>query len=197
MNILSAYAKAEIIIQKSRFINEAFVVESQNEARQQLKAQKEIYFDANHVVHAFCVGLQGEVLGCSDDGEPSGTAGRPMLEVLKGKKITNILVTSARYFGGTLLGTGGLVKAYTESAQSVLNICQIEKYIKKRDFSFVIEYPQYEIIKRTIETFQAEIIHEDFLETIAIKTSLPVEQYEPFCQMLIETTNAKVKILDL
>src|SRR5574344_183749 len=75
------------------------------------------YADATHVVHAFVTGTFGEVNGMSDDGEPAGTAGRPVLEVLKGSNITNVLLTVTRYFGGTLLGTGGLVKAYGDCAK--------------------------------------------------------------------------------
>ncbi len=116
MDILVEYAQNEIFIKNSRFLAEAFPVNSQQEARDCLKEQKLKYKEATHVVHAFVVGEQGEVLGCSDDGEPSGTAGKPALAVLKGAGITNLIITITRWFGGTLLGTGGLVKAYGDSA---------------------------------------------------------------------------------
>ena len=105
----------EIIIKGSRFISEVFSVSSQQEARDRLHEQKLRYSDATHVCHCFIAGLKAETCGMSDDGEPSGTAGRPMLDILKGSGITNILVTVTRYFGGTLLGTGGLVTAYGDS----------------------------------------------------------------------------------
>ena len=106
----------EIIIKGSRFISEVFSVSSQQEARDRLHEQKLRYSDATHVCHCFIAGLKAETCGMSDDGEPSGTAGRPMLDILKGSGITNILVTVTRYFGGTLLETGGLVKAYGDSS---------------------------------------------------------------------------------
>ncbi|MGL4986522.1 MAG: IMPACT family protein [Treponemataceae bacterium] len=197
MDILCDYAKSEIIIQKSRFLNESFIVTTQSEARKKIKAQKEKYFTANHVTHAFCIGLQGEVFGCSDDGEPQGTAGRPMLEVLKGKKITNILITSTRYFGGILLGTGGLVKAYTNSAKSILSACKVTPYIEKQQLSFIIDYSYYEVIKRLAASFYAKILAENFLERISIQVSLPLEQYQSFCMALKEATNATVQFFEV
>ena len=89
-------------------------------ARDLVKAQKSKYADATHVVHAFVIGSGAEILGMSDDGEPSGTAGRPTLDVLKGRGCTNTLITITRWFGGTLLGTGGLVKAYSGGAKQVI-----------------------------------------------------------------------------
>ena len=121
MEVLSEYASAELEIKKSRFLAEAFPVSSQSEARNLLKAQKERYDDATHVVHGLVLGNAAEILGMSDDGEPAGTAGRPVLDVVKGRGCTNILVTVTRWFGGTLLGTGGLVKAYGDSAKAVLD----------------------------------------------------------------------------
>ena len=122
MNCILEHFQTEIVIKHSRFIAEVFPVQTQSQARELLKEQKQKYFDSTHVVHAFVIGKNCEVLGMSDDGEPSGTAGRPVLDVLKGSGCTNIMLTVTRYFGGTLLGTGGLVKAYSDSAKAVLEI---------------------------------------------------------------------------
>lgn len=111
MKVLVQNETTETVIKNSRFISEAFIVTNQADARERLRQQKIRYSDATHVCHAFIVGPNAETSGMSDDGEPSGTAGRPMLDVIKGSGITNILVTVTRYFGGTLLGTGGLVHA--------------------------------------------------------------------------------------
>ena len=109
MNCILEHFQTELVIKHSRFIAEVFPVENQAAARELLKEQKQKYFDSTHVVHAFVIGKNAEILGMSDDGEPSGTAGRPVLDVLKGSGCTNIILTVTRYFGGTLLGTGGLV----------------------------------------------------------------------------------------
>src|SRR5574344_402051 len=108
MNILSKYTVSEQNIKGSRFLSELFSCSTHK--------------DATHVVHAFIIGDNAEISGISDDGEPSGTAGRPILDILRGNGTTNLILTVTRWFGGTLLGTGGLVKAYGSSAKQVLEI---------------------------------------------------------------------------
>ena len=110
----------EIVEKKSRFIGQVFPVETEEEAAQLIETVKKKYWDARHNCYAFVLGSRGEITRCSDDGEPSGTAGRPILEVLTGKGLKNILVVVTRYFGGTLLGTGGLVRAYSQATQAGL-----------------------------------------------------------------------------
>ncbi|RKI31303.1 YigZ family protein [bacterium 1xD8-6] len=108
----------EIVEKKSRFIAQVFPVETEEEVLQILEETRKKYWDARHNCYAFVLGAGGEITRCSDDGEPSGTAGRPILEVLTGRRLRNVLVIVTRYFGGTLLGTGGLVRAYSQSAQA-------------------------------------------------------------------------------
>jgi uncharacterized YigZ family protein len=110
----------EIVEKKSRFIAQVFPVETEEEVTELLETTRKKYWDARHNCYAFVLGAQGEISRCSDDGEPSGTAGRPILEVLMGRGIKNVLVIVTRYFGGTLLGTGGLVRAYSQAAQAGL-----------------------------------------------------------------------------
>jgi uncharacterized YigZ family protein len=116
-------ASAQIIVKKSRFIAEIFYAVTPETARSLIKTQKARYADASHVVHAFIAGKKGETRGMSDDGEPSGTAARPVMDALTGARRTNILLTVTRYFGGTLLGTGGLSRAYAEAARAVCAAC--------------------------------------------------------------------------
>ncbi|MBO5137816.1 MAG: YigZ family protein [Spirochaetaceae bacterium] len=167
MDVLSEYAKAELVIKKSRFFAEVFPVATQEQARSLLKEQKAKYLDATHVVHAFVIGSKAEVMGMSDDGEPSGTAGRPVLDVLKGKNCTNIMLTVTRWFGGTLLGTGGLVKAYSESAKTVLNLAFFHELVEKTVFDFSVSYDQYELVKRFLMSIDASEIREEF--DVAVK----------------------------
>ena len=108
---------AEIIEKKSRFIADIFSVSSEEEALQILEKVKKKYWDARHHCWAYVIGDEQVQERCSDDGEPSGTAGKPILEVIRGNEIHNVLIVVTRYFGGTLLGTGGLVRAYTQAAQ--------------------------------------------------------------------------------
>lgn len=162
METLVEYASAELEIKKSRFLAEVFPVVSQTEARSLLKQQKEKYEDATHVVHGFVLGPAAEVLGMSDDGEPAGTAGRPVLDVLKGRNCTNILLTVTRWFGGTLLGTGGLVKAYGDSAKAVLEVASFHGLVVRRPFSFTVDYDQYQLVKRYIQAPEFTNLTEDF-----------------------------------
>ena len=140
MNILKQNVKTELNVKGSRFISELFACDSQNEARQILKQQKEKYQDATHVCHAFVIGKACEVLGMSDDGEPGGTAGRPMLDVLKGCGITNIMLTVTRYFGGTLLGTGLLTRTYAQVSEKVvksanlITLAYMRRTVRKKRF---------------------------------------------------------------
>lgn len=115
----------EIVEKKSRFIAHVFPVDSEEEAQKQIEEIRKKYWDARHNCHAFVIGANHEITRCSDDGEPSGTAGRPILEVLTGAGVHNVLVIVTRYFGGTLLGTGGLVRAYSQAAQAGLADSQI------------------------------------------------------------------------
>lgn len=162
MEALVEYACAELEIKRSRFLAEVFPVSSQAEARSLLKQQKEKYEDATHVVHGFVLGSAAEVLGMSDDGEPSGTAGRPVLDVLKGRGCTNILLTVTRWFGGTLLGTGGLVKAYGDSAKAVLAVANFHELVLRRPFHFTVDYDQYQLVKRYVDTPEFSGLTENF-----------------------------------
>ena len=110
----------EIEIKKSRFIGQAYPIESASDAEEIIKTVEKKYWDARHNCYAYILGEGSEVQRFSDNGEPSGTAGKPILEVLQGDGLTNTLIIVTRYFGGTLLGTGGLVRAYTQASQAAI-----------------------------------------------------------------------------
>lgn len=105
---------------KSRFLANIFPAETEEEALAQIEGIRKKYWDARHHCYAYIIGNRAQLVRCSDDGEPAGTAGRPILEVLTGQKLNNVTAVVTRYFGGTLLGTGGLVRAYTQAVQAGL-----------------------------------------------------------------------------
>ena len=144
MDILEKHVTYEETIKGSRFLSELVPCSSQAQAREILKAQKAKYADATHVVHAFITGNGAEVKGMSDDGEPSGTAGRPALDVLSGRNCTNVILTITRWFGGTLLGTGGLVTASGNGAKGVIAAANEEgafqPLVAKKNFTFSTDY---------------------------------------------------------
>lgn len=184
MKILTKKVQTETAVKNSRFIAEAFPCSEQAEARKIIKSQKEKYFDARHVVHAFVLGVNAEIFGASDDGEPSGTAGRPALDVLKGSGLTNILITITRYFGGTLLGTGGLVKAYGGAAKSVLEeaekIGATEEFVRRKDFSFECSYSAHKAIKRILQNFSLCDLREEFSDIVCVSGKIAEDEYEEF-----------------
>lgn len=194
MKVLLDYSACELIIKNSRFLAEAFIAESQAKAREILHCQKQKYSDASHVVHAFIAGKNAEVSGMSDDGEPSGTAGRPMLDVLKGRDVTNIIVTVTRWFGGTLLGTGGLVKAYSDSTKLLLEKCQFEELIEKKSFTIKVDYSIYESVKHLISFYHVSDFTEDFSDGVLLKGNLWLCEYEDFAKKLKDLTRGNICI---
>lgn len=123
--VLLEGGQGEIVEKKSRFIATVAGCGTEEEAVRFIESTRKKYWDARHNCSAFVIGDRGELTRCSDDGEPSGTAGRPMLEVLLGTGVRNVAVVVTRYFGGVLLGTGGLVRAYTRAVQEGLSHCAI------------------------------------------------------------------------
>ena len=117
--------KGEIVEKKSRFIAEVFLVHSEEEAMQYLEQVRKKYWDARHHCWAYVIGEERVTERCSDDGEPSGTAGKPILEVIRGAGLHNIFVVVTRYFGGVLLGTGGLVRAYSSAVKEGIDASKI------------------------------------------------------------------------
>ena len=194
MNCILEHFQTELVIKHSRFIGEVFPVENQAAARELLKEQKQKYFDSTHVVHAFVIGKNAEILGMSDDGEPSGTAGRPVLDVLKGSGCTNIILTVTRYFGGTLLGTGGLVKAYSDSAKAVLEIAKFEPIIEKSNFKFTLNYDMYEKVKYHFNHYHIDSLQEDFTEKITISGVIFADEFNSFKKEIEDLSNARILV---
>ncbi len=196
MKILTKHVESEFIVKGSRFLSELFPCENQSDARNIVKAQKTKYSDSTHVVHAFVLGLSGEILGMSDDGEPSGTAGRPALDVLKGYGCTNVVLTITRWFGGTLLGTGGLVKAYGDGAKQVLfeaeNLVAFEEYVEKKEFSFAVDYTSYQVIKRILVNFSVSDVSEEFGTDVKVLGKIKSDEFDLFSQKIKDISNGKI-----
>jgi len=189
MLILRQGTRAELTVRKSRFLAEATPVDSVESARALWRERKRIYADSNHVVFAFVCGPQGGVMGCSDDGEPSGTSGRPTLEVLKGSGITNVLLTVTRWFGGIKLGTGGLVRAYTESAQLALADAQTAELVPMTRFTLALSYLHYESVRRRLAEFAAEITGEEFAAGVTLAGTIPSANYAAFAEAVRDLTS--------
>ena len=178
--VLLSGGEGEIVEKKSRFIATIRKCETEEEAVAFIEEMKKKYWDARHNCSAFIIGSRGELTRCSDDGEPSGTAGRPMLEVLTGSGIRNIAVVVTRYFGGTLLGTGGLVRAYTQAVKEGLDVTTDYNDVGKLQYYFG----------------QQGIVPADsiYAENVKFILLVPVEKEDGLRKNLTETTCGKVKI---
>lgn len=195
LNTLLERAEAEIIVKKSRFISIALPCKTMEDVKPLVKKIWEEHPEATHVVHAAVIGKEGKMFSMSDDREPKNTAGRPALEVLKGSGVTNIIICIVRYFGGTLLGTGGLVKAYGDSAKEVLKTIKTEPLIERCSFTMLISYEFYENIKRLLGDVEASNLAEEFSTGITIKGLLPEDNKSSFLERFTSLTMGRCQLV--
>ncbi len=187
--------RSEVEHLRSRFIATVSSASETEEARQFIKKIKKEFPDASHHVPAYIIGGgKNRIDYCSDDGEPSGTSGRPVLTVLQGSGLGDVVVVVIRYFGGTLLGTGGLVKAYTDATQRVLE--RVEKAIwGQLDLcSVTIPYPYYERVKILLAKAECSNLQEVFSEEVTISFEIAADRLEAFRNTRTEMTAARVKV---
>ena len=165
--------ESQIIVKKSKFICNLIKVTSQKDAEEQIKYIKKKYYDARHNCTAYRVLENDSIIEkCSDDGEPSGTAGAPMLNILQKNNLCNILVVVTRYFGGILLGTGGLVRAYSDSMQNSLDISEKIEKCMGFEFEVELEYNNLETFKYYCRKNNINIVNIQYTNTIICKIQL-------------------------
>lgn len=183
--------EGEIVEKKSRFIATIAPVENEEEATAFIERIRKKYYDARHNCPAFVIGRNKELTRCSDDGEPSGTAGKPILEVLLGAGLTNVAVVVTRYFGGTLLGTGGLVRAYTQAVQEGLAACKIATMRYGVTIRIETDYTDLGKIQHLLNNKEIPIISSEYTDKVALMVQLPKEQTEGLRKELTEATAAR------
>ena len=193
--ILLSGGEGEIVEKKSRFISTIRKCETEEEAVAFIEEMKKKYWDARHNCSAFIIGSRGELTRCSDDGEPSGTAGRPMLEVLTGSGIRNIAVVVTRYFGGTLLGTGGLVRAYTDATKAAIEAADVVTVSVCVDIILEVPYSLYEQLCRIAEAAGAKLAESDFAENVLLTFRMLDGTQAPFLEKLTELTRGQSEII--
>lgn len=186
-----------LVDRNSRFLAELFPAKTPEECKAILAAQRERYPDASSIVHAMAVGVNASILGCSDDGEPSGTAGRPVLEVLKGSGISEVVLTVTRWFGGTKLGTGGLVHAYSGAAKGVLESAVTRERIAISTLSFALPYGILEQGKRVLQDGGFTITTENYDGAgVQITGSIPTEKLPPLSKVLQDLSRGKIILME-
>ena len=182
------------MVVNSRFIATAAPVFSVEEARAFIHEIRQEFSDASHNVPAFLVGFgQSVTAHCSDDGEPSGTAGRPALAVIQGSGIGDIAVVVTRYFGGTKLGTGGLVRAYTDAVKAVLSDLPLAEKVPTYTVMLVIPYSLYDQTKLLIDEYGGKLLDEEFAADVTLSIQFLVEKLEAFNDRIIELSRGKIK----
>jgi len=186
--------RTEIVILKSRFITTICRAIDQDEARDFIRQVRDEMSDASHHVYAFRAGYGNTVTeGMSDDGEPSGTSGPPTLAVLRGSDLGDIVLVTTRYFGGTKLGTGGLVRAYSDSAKTALESLPTELKAPKTQLGFDVPYHLYEQVKNLVVEHGGIINEEDFAVEVTIMVTFYRDAVENFTAELTELSSGQIE----
>ena len=185
----------EIEEKKSRFIATIEPVSSEEEAADFIARIKKKYWDARHNCSAFIIGETGEKTRCSDDGEPSGTAGRPMLDVLSKEGITNACVVVTRYFGGVLLGTGGLTRAYKDVAAIAAEGSLLSRRHDGFLYTISCDYNDYGKVEYILRAEKAPIAENDFADTVKLKAIIDAQKEDRIKKAITDATSAKAKLI--
>ena len=189
--IPAGHSREEIVVRKSRFIGLAGPVRSAEDARAQIRAQREAHPRSRHVAWAFLMGDHAERPGVSDDGEPRGTAGRPLLDVLRGSGLTDVLLMVVRYYGGTKLGTGGLTSAYSRAGRSAVDALPVREKITRTRGRIRLDYPSYEPVRQAAEGCGALVTGESFAGDVVLELAVPDERLPEFLRMMRDLTRGQ------
>lgn len=192
--VLLEGGEGEIVEKKSRFIATVRPCSTEEEAVSFIEEMKKKYWDARHNCSAFVIGSRGELTRCSDDGEPSGTAGRPMLETLLGSGVHNAAVVVTRYFGGTLLGTGGLVRAYTQAVREGLAACRIGTNRLGCELRIVTDYNSIGKILYLLGQRGIEPVDSSYTDSVALRILFPAQQEQELRDAIVDVTNGRAEL---
>ncbi len=193
--VLLADGQGEIEVKKSRFLATAHPVSSEKEALDYLASIRKKYWDARHNCYAYTIGSRMDLQRSSDDGEPGGTAGRPILELLIKEEIHNGIVVVTRYFGGTLLGTGGLIRAYQAAAQAALADSTIALQQAGQTMTIKTDYPGLGKIQYLAAELRIPILDTRYTDVVELTVVTPEEQADAFRKKVTEATSAAAELI--
>lgn len=192
---VAGYGETEIEINRSRFIGYVQRAESEEEAQAFISSIKKKHWDATHNCSAYLIGEQDQIQKADDDGEPSGTAGKPILEVLKKNKVKDTVVVITRYFGGIKLGAGGLIRAYGKGASEALRAGKLVARVLHESYLFDLDYTFLGKIENELRAKENYIIHEiSYAESVVVTVMVEVGQEGPLLQWMTDLTSGQVKI---
>jgi uncharacterized YigZ family protein len=190
--------RTEITIKRSRFIVTIGLADTVETAKAFIQQIRDEMPDATHHVYAFRVGYGSSVNeGLSDDGEPSGTSGKPVMSVIRGAELGDVVIVVTRYFGGTKLGTGGLVRAYSGAAKKILEILPVTEKVKAVTVEVILPYSHYEHCKHMLDEYDAQIVKKAFADNVTLHLAVPEECLEKLSEHLREFSvgNVAFKVL--
>lgn len=189
--------EGELIEKKSRFIATVRPVADEQEATAFINEMKKKYWDAKHNCSAFVIGKNNEIMRSSDDGEPAGTAGRPILEILTTSGVHNAAIVVTRYFGGILLGTGGLIRAYSQSAKLGLESCKVGILVEGKELRLSYAYTEVGRIQNYLRDQNLEPLETEYLEQVTTRIQVEDPLVSELSKNLIELCNGKIVIEEL
>lgn len=184
----------ELVEKKSRFIADVIPVKTEEEAFAFIEETRKKYWDARHHCYAYRIGDRGQTARCSDDGEPSQTAGKPMMDVLSGEELCDVCAVVTRYFGGTLLGTGGLVRAYSGALKEGIKNCTIVEKTPGVRLLVTTDYNGVGKIQYLAAQAGMEILDSQYTEQVVFTFLVPSDEEEGFVKKLTEATAGRAKI---
>lgn len=192
--VLLAGGEGEYVEKKSRFIATLQKCESEEEAARFIETTRKRYWDARHNCYAYVIGEKAQLTRCSDDGEPSGTAGRPILEVLTGEGIRNVTAVVTRYFGGVLLGTGGLVRAYTQAVKEGLKNCTVGRMRQGYGAQTTADYTDVGKILYLLKDRGIEPLSAEYGEKAVLRLQFPTEILGALQKELADATSGRARL---
>lgn len=184
----------EIVEKKSRFIANVHHVESEEEAVTYIESLRKTYWDARHNCYAYIIGKNSEITRCSDDGEPGGSAGKPILEIMLKEDLTNAVIVVTRYFGGVLLGTGGLVRAYGQAAKEGINHAVTGTMRLMNIMLVKIDYTLVGKVKYLLAKSEVDVINEQYEENVVFKIAVVINKKDSLCKELSEATSGRIEV---
>ena len=191
--IPSGVSRTEFTEKRSRFIGHVWPVDSEEQARARIEETKKQHYDARH--NCWCYQIRGGAVRYSDDGEPQGTAGQPMLNVFQREGVENVCCVVTRYFGGILLGAGGLVRAYTQSAKDALDAAGISVVRRWVAMELPCSYGQFEAMRREVLSFGGVVGNVDYGADVVLSCLLPEERAEDFAARILDVSAGTIQVL--
>jgi uncharacterized YigZ family protein len=184
----------ELKVVGSRFIADMYPVSTKEEVESYLERIHKEFYDATHHCYAYRLGANAELIRAADDGEPSGTAGKPILMVIEGAKLTNVLCVVTRYFGGTKLGTGGLARAYADAAKLAVEIAEVRTVYHMKELRLTYSFDDMSGVERMVAKYGAQKLENNYSDIVEMKVSLRESLVEEFTKEIVEAFAGRLTV---